>query len=1489
MTLETVRQPGAEAGVPFVVIDPRVDRRELLLADLPASAEVLLLNRGADGVVQIKDAVAGRRDVGSLHIVAHSDGRALQLGSGEVSAETLNACADDLIACGKALAGKDLLVYGCAIASTAEGRSLLEHLGRLTGANVAASTQTVGSTDAEVNWLLDFQVGEIAAPVVFSAALQASYPGHFATVTFSINTPAVDGTAAAIEDEANSIVFTFDVELAPGDAPLSEANPLNVYFFASDSENPNPFGDGSLAGDVRVQQINQLNLFGLSTVGISSLWDPFNADDVSLATGASGAPDFSVFRLPIVSTTATVTLPAFADFIAEDPTSYFWRVIDEPGGRDNTIVNTAVPFIEVDTRDDLPAGSVPEISISSNIDTLVEDEGTVATFTISLSEPPPSGGVVVPIRLENINLATGEIDDRPLGDFDVFPPGPFAEFDGLQLVRAWTANDGLTVNILEQTATVTLPIFDDPDRAPGDPGFNVNDDIGDEETTFSVVTVDDQGTSFDGFTISPTSGSVTVTLKDTNNVAPVADDDGYSTDFGAALTVNAANGVLDGDTDANGDDLSAEIATQPTNGSVSLNANGSFTYTPNVGFSGEDSFTYTVSDGNGGTDTGTVTVTVGEQPNQDPVADDDSYSTAFDTPLTVDAATGVLDGDSDPDGDALTVEIDTDPTGGTVTLNPDGSFTYTPNAGFSGPDTFTYTVSDGNGGTDTGTVTVTVGEQLNQDPIADDDSYSTAFDTPLTVDAATGVLDGDSDPDGDALTAEIDTDPSGGSVSLDSDGSFTYTPNVGFSGEDSFTYTLSDGNGGTDTGTVTVTVGEQPNQDPVADDDSYSTAFDTPLTVDAATGVLDGDSDPDGDALTVEIDTDPSGGSVSLDSDGSFTYTPNVGFSGEDSFTYTLSDGNGGTDTGTVTVTVGEQLNQDPIALDDDFTGFFLMPGDVATGSGADLLANDSDPDGDSLVIIGVGDPFNLTVDFDDGGTPDDPNDDEITFTITGDQGGSEASFSYTVSDGNGGSDSATATFSIETPVNADPIAVTDEATTDEATIASGNVLANDSDPDGDDLSVTAVNGEAADVGETVELASGALLTLGSDGAFDYDPNGVFDGLGDGEAETDSFVYEVSDGEGGTATATATVTVNGIGDEVLTLSLSIDPSTLSEGDVPSLATLSRNGDLAAALVVTIASSDETAATAEASVTIEAGEESTTFEVVPVDDDAVDGSQSTAITASADGFAPAEATVTVTDDDVAASSDLLIGLYDAETDDLIRVIEDGTTLSLDEFTNQNVTLAAFVPEDSPFFGLVESMFIDLNDGEETQTENAEPYALFGDEFGDFNGGALPTGDNTLSFDLFSEDRLRGENLGTVTRSFSVEVPEVDVSEAVQLVLVDAGTDTVIQELSDGDQILASSIDGKRVSLAAFLSEDTFLFDLTESVGLNLNDGDVTRVENVEPYALFGDNPSTGDFGGRFDPFDAGENGLELQLFSESKARGDVLASFDLSFEFVDDLV
>jgi outer membrane protein OmpA-like peptidoglycan-associated protein len=475
-----------------------------------------------------------------------------------------------------------------------------------------------------------------------------------------------------------------------------------------------------------------------------------------------------------------------------------------------------------------------------------------------------------------------------------------------------------------------------------------------------------------------------------------------------------------------------------------------------------------------------------------PVATDDSYTTAEDTTLTINAP-GVLANDSDPDGAGLTAILVSPPLHGTITLDSNGSFVYVPDPDYNGPDSFTYKANNGARDSSIATVSIDV-TPVNDPPDATDDSANVVADsgaTPIDVLANdTGAPDA-----GETLSIASVTQPTGGTVMITGGGTgLTFQPDAGFTGTATFTYTISDGNGGTDTATVTVTVATG-NVPPNAVDDTATVAEDSGPTV---IDVLGNDSDGNGDTLTVTSVTQPAGGMVVL-TGGVVTFQPNAEFNGTTTFTYTISDGNGGSSTAMVTVNV-TPVNDPPNADDDIAT--------VAEDSGAmtiDVLGNDTiAPDAEeTLTITSVIQPVNGTVVITGGGTG-------LTFQPSPNFNGT-TTFTYTISDGNGGTDTATVTVTV-TPVNDRPSAVNDSATVAEGSGAIViDVLGNDSDGEGDTLTVTAVT-----------TPTSGTATINPDGTVSYTPAAGYEG-------TVTFTYTVSDGQGGTATATVTIVVSGGG------------------------------------------------------------------------------------------------------------------------------------------------------------------------------------------------------------------------------------------------------------------------------------------------------------------------------------------------------------------------
>jgi hypothetical protein len=370
-------------------------------------------------------------------------------------------------------------------------------------------------------------------------------------------------------------------------------------------------------------------------------------------------------------------------------------------------------------------------------------------------------------------------------------------------------------------------------------------------------------------------------------------------------------------------------------------------------------------------------------PNNPPVANGDTLGASEDTPLVLSPA-ALIGNDTDIDGDPLTITSVQGATNGTVAL-VGGNVVFTPTPNYSGPASFTYTISDGRGGTSTATVNLNV-VPANDPPIATGDSGpATLEDTPVTISAST-LLGNDTDPDGDPLTITSVQSGVGGTVTLVG-GVITFTPNPNFNGPATFTYTISDGQGGFSTATVTLNV-TPVNDLPVANSDSVTTNEDQPLTLAAAT-LLGNDVDVDGDPLMITSVQNPVNGTVSL-VNGVVVFTPTPNYNGPASFTYTLTDGKGGTSTATVNITV-VSVNDPPVTKD-DVVGDTLQDTSLSISS-ASLLVNDSDVDGDPLVITSVQGAVNGTVKLVNG---------VVVFTPNPGYDG-PASFTYTVSDGHGG------------------------------------------------------------------------------------------------------------------------------------------------------------------------------------------------------------------------------------------------------------------------------------------------------------------------------------------------------------------------------------------------------------------------------------------------------------------------------------------------------
>jgi VCBS repeat-containing protein len=400
-------------------------------------------------------------------------------------------------------------------------------------------------------------------------------------------------------------------------------------------------------------------------------------------------------------------------------------------------------------------------------------------------------------------------------------------------------------------------------------------------------------TASDGTPSAP--ATVTISVGAVND-APIASDDQYAVDEDNVLTTAGVQSVLANDTDADGDPLTASLVAGrgPSNGTLTFNADGTFTYTPNPNFHGVDAFTYQATDGNGRWTSATVAITVNAINDAPAATDDPGYAVSEDQTLTTTAATGVLANDTDVDDAQLTALVVTPPAFGSLTLNADGSFTYKPNADFNGTDSFVYRASDGRLTSNDATVTIAV-ETANDAPVAADDAFDVVEDTPRTL----SVLANDSDTEASPLTPNLvdGQGPANGTVTLNAGGtSFDYAPNADFNGSDGFSYTVSDGSAISNVARVTITV-TPVNDAPVAQPQAVTTDEHAPVAITLA------GQDVENSQLAYRITAQPSHGSLSGEGN-VYTYTPEVNYFGDDAFSFVVNDGTDDSDPAKVSITV---------------------------------------------------------------------------------------------------------------------------------------------------------------------------------------------------------------------------------------------------------------------------------------------------------------------------------------------------------------------------------------------------------------------------------------------------------------------------------------------------------------------------------------------------------------------------------------------------------
>ncbi|WP_405198033.1 tandem-95 repeat protein [Brachymonas sp. G13] len=699
-----------------------------------------------------------------------------------------------------------------------------------------------------------------------------------------------------------------------------------------------------------------------------------------------------------------------------------------------------------------------------------------------------------------------------------------------------------------------------------------------------------------GYTV--TDGSSTDTSKLDITVTPV--DDPF-TDADETVTTDedtpVSGSVLDATTSVDGPVTvteftvggttyqAGETATITGVGTIVVNADGTYTFTPNDNWNGTvPSVGYTVTDGSS-TDTSKLDITV--TPVDDPFTDaDETVTTDEDTPVSG----SVLDGTTSVDGPVTVTEFTVGGTTyqagetatitgvGTIVVNADGTYTFTPNDNWNGTvPSVGARVTDGSS-TDTSKLDITVTPV--DDPFTDaDETVTTDEDTPVSG----SVLDGTTSVDGPVTVTEFTvggttyqagetaTITGVGTIVVNADGTYTFTPNDNWNGTvPSVGYTVTDGSS-TDTSKLDITV-TPVNDAPIANNDTASVLENATLTTTASQGVLAtyssasvnsvADTDVDGDTLTVtavhtgtETGTGTSGtvgsaltgtwGVLTLNADGSYSYVASkadslaAGATATDVFTYTISDGKGGTDTAQLTITI-TGVNDAPVDGNETNVTNEDTTLTVLDGAAGDLLNNATDVDGGTLsitsyTIAGMTGTYTAgqSVTITGKGTITINANGSYTFVPVANWNGMVPQITYTVSDGQGGTDTSTLDITV-TPVNDAPVdgnetnSVLEDTTLTVADGATGDLLNNATDVDGDNLTIASytiagVTGTYT-AGQSAQIAGIGTITINGNGSYTFVPALNWNGT------VPLITYTVADGKGGFDTSTLQLTVNPVND-----------------------------------------------------------------------------------------------------------------------------------------------------------------------------------------------------------------------------------------------------------------------------------------------------------------------------------------------------------------------
>ncbi|MFM2647719.1 tandem-95 repeat protein [Vibrio diabolicus] len=548
------------------------------------------------------------------------------------------------------------------------------------------------------------------------------------------------------------------------------------------------------------------------------------------------------------------------------------------------------------------------------------------------------------------------------------------------------------------------------------------------------------------------------------NDLPVPQDQQFSVEEDGTLQFTDAD-LLAGATDIEGDDLSVTgINYEGTDGVLTDNGDGTYSFAPNENFNGDVNFSFDVSDG---TDTVSANVDVSVTPvNDPPVAGSTSYTVHEDNSITISDAQ-LLANSSDLEGDVSIDSVSYSGSDGVLQINGDGTYTFSPNENFSGEVSLDVVVVDEEGATDSTTAGITVLE-VNDPPIAGATSYSVNEDEVITISSAQ-LLANASDVEGEVAIDSVSYSGSDGIFTDNGDGTFSFAPNENFYGDVSLDVVVTDEDGATVATNANIDV-LPINDAPVSGNLAYSVDEDGSITL-SQEQLLAQAGDVDGDDLTASKLTVDGNATVVANDDGSFTITPDADFNGDIDIQFNITDG---TDTiqATADLTVNP-VNDLPVPQDQQFS---VEEDGTLQFTDADLLAGATDIDGDNLTVDGISYTGS-------DGVLTDHGDGTYTFAPNENFNG-DVSFSFGVSDG---TETVPANVDVSvTPVNDPPVAGSTSYTVDEdnaITISDEQLLANSSDVEG-----------AVSIDSVTYSGSDGVFQDNGDGTYTFMPNENFSG-----------------------------------------------------------------------------------------------------------------------------------------------------------------------------------------------------------------------------------------------------------------------------------------------------------------------------------------------------------------------------------------------------------